>query len=115
MCTIPLQDLARKSGGIVRLARGLPLGRLMKFFLGLIIGAAAAWYYRSTQPDLSAPQFMEQARETVATGAQRAAEVIDRTPIPRRAKDVASRAAEKVEDVAEKAADAAEQTPTTPA
>jgi hypothetical protein len=78
----------------------------MKFFLGLIVGAAGAWYYRTTQPDLSAaPRFVDRARDTVGTlaetGAQRAAEVIDRTPIPRRAKDVASQAAEKAEDAAE--------------
>jgi hypothetical protein len=89
------------------------LRRLMKFFLGLIIGAAGAWYYRSTQPDLSAaPRFMEHARETVGsvaeTSAQRAAEVIDRTPIPRRAKDVATAVAKAAED-------SAEQAPTTPA
>jgi hypothetical protein len=36
------------------------------------------------------------------TGAQRAAEVIDRTPMPRRAKDVANRVAEAAEDNAEK-------------
>jgi hypothetical protein len=84
----------------------------MKFFLGLIVGAAAAWYYRSTQPDMTAPQFMEHARDTVGnlaeTGAQRAAEVIDRTPIPRRAKDAATSVAEAVKPVTE---DSAEQTP----
>jgi hypothetical protein len=83
----------------------------MKFFLGLIIGAAGAWYYRSTQPDMTAPQFMEHARETVGTlaetGAQRAAEVIDRTPMPRAAKDAANRVAEAVKP----AEDSAEHTP----
>jgi hypothetical protein len=82
----------------------------MKFFLGLIVGAAGAWYYRSTQPDLSAaPRFMDHARDTVSAsveaGVQKAAEVIDRTPMPRRAKDVATHAAEAIEDKAE-------QTPT---
>jgi hypothetical protein len=61
---------------------------------------------------MTAPQFMEHARDTVGTlaetGAQRAADVIDRTPMPRRAKDAASRVA----DAMKPAENAAEHSPT---
>jgi hypothetical protein len=69
----------------------------MKLLLGVVLGAVAAWFYRTRgQRDLGGMnQFVEQGKQTVSTAAtvsaQRVGQVIDRTPIPPQAKDVARR------------------------
>lgn len=69
----------------------------MKFILGLVVGIAGAWLYRARgqQNPSSMSELVQQARESVTTvataGAQRAAEVIDKAPLPLQVKDVASR------------------------
>jgi hypothetical protein len=71
----------------------------MKFVLGLIVGVGGAWLYRAwgqlNMPD-DAPDFVERARESISNiasaAAPRAAEIIDQTPIPPHAEDVASSA-----------------------
>src|SRR6202040_3838812 len=82
----------------------------MKFVLGLIVGVGGAWLYRAwgqlNMPD-DAPEFVERARESISNiasaAAPRAAEIIDQTPIPPHAEDVAGAApstAEQPNDVA---------------
>ena len=66
----------------------------MKFILGVVAGAIGYWFYQSrTAKPLSAPEFLEHARQSVNSaaraGAQRTVEAIDRAPLPQQVKDVA--------------------------
>ncbi|MCA1648202.1 MAG: hypothetical protein LC797_22995 [Chloroflexi bacterium] len=68
----------------------------MKFILGVLGGIGGLWLYcaRSQQNLASVTEFGQQTQETVTTvaptGAQRAAEVIDKAPLAPQAKQVAS-------------------------
>ncbi len=68
----------------------------MKFILGVVVGIAGLWLYRARGQQTLArvPEFAQQARETVTTmattGAQRAAQVINKGPLSPQVKDVAS-------------------------
>ena len=74
----------------------------MKFILGVVAGAMGYWLYQSRgqQGLSSAPEFLQQARESVTSvtkaGAQRTVEAFDRAPLPQPVKDVANRAASVV-------------------
>ncbi len=66
----------------------------MKFILGVVAGAIGYWFCQSrTAKPLSAPEFLEHARQSVNSaaraGAQRTVEAIDRAPLPQQVKDVA--------------------------
>ena len=76
----------------------------MNMLIGLIVGAMAAWLYSSERARemvrervAGAPESLQQLRQTAATftatGAQRAAEVIDAVPVSERVKGTASDAA----------------------
>jgi hypothetical protein len=66
----------------------------MKFILGVVAGVIGYWFYQSrTAKPLSAPKFLEHARQSVNSaaraGAQRTVAAIDRAPVPQQVKDVA--------------------------
>src|ERR1700681_2310543 len=66
----------------------------MKFILGVVAGVIGYRFYQSRTPKpLSAPEFLEHARQSVNSaaraGAQRTVEAIDRAPVPQLVKDVA--------------------------
>jgi hypothetical protein len=103
----------------------------MQLLLGMILGGLAAWLYSSNhardlvrQQVASAPVSLQQLRQTAAaftaTGAQRAAEVIDAAPVSERVKETASGAAFNVWAAADKLGQTtpeteASQIPETPA
>jgi hypothetical protein len=103
----------------------------MKILIGMIVGGLAAWLYSSSrareligQGVAAAPDSLQQLRRTAATftatGAQRAAEVIDSAPVSERVKDTASGAAFNVWAAADQLSQTASETtgvqsPETPA
>jgi hypothetical protein len=73
----------------------------MKFILGLLVGIGGAWLYRAWGPQ-NLP-FSETISNVGSATTQKATEIIDQTPIPPQAEDVASSApspAEQAKDVA---------------